>query len=75
MIGPWNKEWEEDMLSQHFQTICCPRKQVGGGMSSWSPLLIPLVIPPRPRQGKVDNRLLLGKTVKVNGKGWREGNR
>jgi hypothetical protein len=29
----------------------------------------------RPRQGKVDNWLLPGKTVKVSGKGWREGNR
>jgi len=29
----------------------------------------------RPRQGKVDNRLLPGKTVKVSDKGWREGNR
>jgi len=29
----------------------------------------------RPRQGKVDNRLLPGKTVKVSGKRGREGKR
>jgi len=33
------------------------------------------IVDPRPRQGKVDNRLLPGKMVKVSGKGWREGNR
>jgi hypothetical protein len=28
-----------------------------------------------PRQGKVDNQLLHGKTIKISGKRWKEGNR
>jgi hypothetical protein len=38
--------------------------------------MIPMRTPmSRPRQGKVDNWLLPGKTVKVSGKGRRECNR
>jgi hypothetical protein len=33
------KEWEEDSSFKHLQTIHFTKKQVGGGMNSWSHII------------------------------------